>query len=593
MPTIPSLERRTVTPQTRISSVDTGGAASLGRVVAAGVKDILDTRDRYQLADAASKFSIMKHKQDSAYDEDMDYETIESRWDASMNDGLDEILQGISNPEARNFFAMESRTKIAAGKEKINNIAFSKERDVKRSEINTHLNGLREVVLGGDPEASRQAIADAEGLYAASVAKGYHGAEEAGNTIKAWKVDAAEAYVFTQDPKSQLEALHAPYVKDNIPSDRWKAIERNVKGNVTRQTASDMVDELGSDFSPDDLYEAANSIKDIELRAQVESRGEEVLGNRKAAKAFNDEKFFQETYLPVAMGDQELDVKSKEFLSASPQMQTNLLAAEAAKNAPPKHTSYDIVSTMNEKIRDKDWSGVRELLLTQRKFIDPVDFDKWSKISNEGDIPEEYKMAITLDQLILGKLNGEGITSNKEKYLVHDKVNRWRRKEIESGRGEPSDAAIEDFIDGKLKKVQLDPGYFSIWTEEKAFYELTPEDRKRLTANTLEEAKNAPDMQLNVVLNEVLDDTVDAKTLAKALRVGAEQSQVMSDDGESRIKPVMQAKIAARIANREPDVYQKILEEYQAAVLQTKDIFVQSMPPRAFLKEYLNAKQDK
>ena len=328
--------------------MDPRGLADVGRTAAAGIEQVAQARsarDRYQIAAANSKFSILKNAQDNAYDEDEDYETIEERWAENMNQGYNEILEGISNPEARNFFALENEPRIAAGRAKMNDVAFRKETDVQRGNVNSQLNGLREVGLGNDEESSRVAVQNATDIIEAAVATGYYSHEEGGKVLEAWKQDTANGYIRMQAPEDRVAALNSP-MADHIPSDDKAVLMREAKDAVLNNKAVDMVDALGEDFSARELYENTDKIEDTKLRLKAEQRGEAVLAKREAREQEEAEEFHQDEYLPVLLGEKELDVNTEEFRKLPTRLQDNLISAQQAKTAPRKKSDPWIQDTM-------------------------------------------------------------------------------------------------------------------------------------------------------------------------------------------------------------------------------------------------------
>jgi hypothetical protein len=326
MPTIPSLERRTVNPQVRMATVDPRGMASLGNVVGQGIEDVRgafkdakDKSDRYQLADAASKFSIMKNQQDNAYDEgDLEYETIPDRYALNVEDGLGEIAAGIKDPELRNLFLLENRPKVAAGTERMKNVAFGIETQVQRGNVNSRLNGLREVILNSDVEEDRvEAINNVKDSLSAAMGKGYYTPEEMVNLEKAFTVDAAIGYVDTLPIGQQRAALNSHMSIANIPEDVRKEKLRALEGAEVLEQAQQIARKLlNSDLSPDQIRKESSKYSG-DLYEEVKRQLDAEEGISKRNELNSNQTFHSDYFMNVLR--QEDGFKLEDLLAGKPE----------------------------------------------------------------------------------------------------------------------------------------------------------------------------------------------------------------------------------------------------------------------------------
>lgn len=567
MPTIPSLERRTVTPSSRVSNVAVADISSVGRELTGAITRVTDKRDQYELADAKTKFSILSHQQNNAYDQDDEYETIPQRWDENMSKGVDEIAAKISNPEARNFFMMEARERVEASRPRISQVAFSKERDVKRADMNTTLNGLREIVLGKDEEAARIAIEDAKNLYSAAAERGYVDHEEGVKTIQAWKQDAAVGRIRMLAPEDRAKVLKDPLVTANIQSDQLAELQRETDDAVLDQQADGIVSNLGFGFSRMQAYKVSSKIKDTKLKKKVEGRIKDVLGQQQAAEREQMEDYHQKWFAPTVLGEKELNTKDPEFMALDADLQASLIKVNQTRNTPKEHTNPALYETLITLERNKDWKTLRETVnkAIEDNQMSSSDIAKYMRISIEGDIPEEWESKFSLDQQIAGKLSqfGDHFTAD-DKIRVRGFVNDWHRDQVENG-----NIVTDEQLTKKIKEftteVDLNPNRFRIpFTKgTESFAKLDYEDRVKLINNTLTDVKKVSDNQFGLVISQISmgngpSEDEDGNSIdTKAIEVGAKNYQRLNDESQKSLVGFVR-KVDSKAANL---VQQELIKE--------------------------------
>jgi len=110
--------------------------------VAGALDTIRERNTRFEVSRARTDFLVNKAKQDYAYDNDPDYDTISERYSTSMQDILDSAAESIQDPWARQAFVDQARAQIAFGQERINQLAFGKFSDAEQASINESLEEL-------------------------------------------------------------------------------------------------------------------------------------------------------------------------------------------------------------------------------------------------------------------------------------------------------------------------------------------------------------------------------------------------------------------------------------------------------------------
>lgn len=523
MPIIPSLERRTVTPQTRIATVDPRGAAALGRTIGQGIEDVRgaykeakEKSDRYELATAASKFSIMKNQQDNAYDEgDLEYNTIPDRYALNVDEGLNEIAAGISNPELRNMFILENKPKVAAGIERMKNVAFGIETQVQRANINSRLNGLREVILGGEDGDRSDAINNVKDILAAAMDKGYYTPEEFVNIEKAFTVDAAIGWVDTLPISKQRDALNSEMAVENIPEDIRAKKLRGLEDREVLEQAQSIARTLIDKPLDEQLRESRKfSGKLYEaLKSQLDYEN----AKTKKVKLNADQTLHQDWYMKVVTGDEgytleDLESKdNKEFLQLEVEYQKDLLRAAKAAITSSQRISSDaaVIDKLHSLNANKKFEELRRYYKDNVDKLDSTDMDTWSKISNEGIVPPEYKPLFTMIQMVDQKLAAEGIKNVEDSLKVRNKLSDWYKKEFDRLQKEPDPDKMEKKIEDYIKEVTIpDSGYF--FDTDKRAFDTTEEEFFKMGAKFFEDNSEMDDETFKFTSRELLNRYSDS-----------------------------------------------------------------------------------
>jgi hypothetical protein len=559
MPTIPSLERRTVTPSSRVTNVGVADIGSVGRELGgaidrtrARVDEAAQKKTRYELADANSKLNILAYQQNNAYDRDDDYETIPDRWDESWSKGIDELASKISDPEARNAFMMQAAEQKEANRARITQLAFGKERDVKRSEMNTQYNALRDIVITGDAKQAADAINSMGELAQAGVDNDYYDHEEGGRLTQTWRQDAAIGRIEAIPPSDRVKALEDPLVLANIPADKLAMLRRTADDEVLDEQAMAAVDGLGSEFSLSRLYDVSSQIDDPNLRRKVEARGETQFKQRRNAKMEQAEEFHQNEFVPVLLGEKELDTSSPEFRKLPVNYQTSLIKATEAKDSPAKRTDPWVQDKMMELYTKQNFTELREFYISNIGKMSGADQSKWSKVSWDGVVPDDWKSKFTDVQRIVAEIKGAGITDVNAKDTIVKIVNNWHEEQIESGI-KVTDKDIQAKIKESIATVELDPtAYFN--KEEKKYYTLTPEEREEMVGTTLKSYDKVNDDQLNIVVRDVLENRNDMKEMMNTVQIGLSNPDRLSKSNQDAL--------AEKLVEFDPDLSTQI---YNAA----------------------------
>ena len=576
MPTIPSLERRTVTPGSRVTNVGVADIGSVGRELGgaidrtrARVDEAAQKKTRYELADANSKLNILAYQQNNAYDRDDDYETIPDRWDESWSKGTDELASKISDPEARNAFMMQAAEQKEANRARITQLAFGKERDVKRSEMNTQYNALRHIVITGDAKQAADAIKSMGELAQAAVDNDYYDHEGGGRLTQTWRQDAAIGRIEVIPPSDRVKALEDPLILANIPADKLAMLRRKADDEVLDEQAMTLVDGLGVDFSQMDALKLSRSLADQpELRTKVEQRANAAFVMKEKAEREQMEMYHNDWVVPVAMGEREIDPKDPQFLKLDADLKKDLMSISTASKTPATRTNPDIYEELIQLQTDKNFAGLQARVrqAIKDKEMSASDIAQFMRIGIEGQVPEEYEAPFTIDNRIEAILTSGGRQyNNNDKLSVREHVRQWYESQVKTYGKAPSDDEIDKRIGKYAMDVELNPSTKDMWfgSSKMKYSNLTYDQKVELFSDTLDAAKDAPDDQFDFIINEITQDAgprtnaegVDFKY--SAILTGALNRDKLTDETQAelvgfikRTSPKHAAEMATKLAKK-------------------------------------------
>jgi hypothetical protein len=544
MPTIPRLERRTVTPSSRISSVATPNLSALGEQISGAVERIKDKRTQYQIAEARSKFNILLHQQNSAYDNDDDHETIVPRWEQSVSEGVDGLIKNISDPEARNLFMLDVQERVEANRPRINALAFSKESDKKVADLMTDAEKAhKEIVETDDPIEAEHMINSLNDRATKMAEVGWMKDTTAVEFKQRFKQEAALGRLMKAAPADRKKLLQDDIIKNNVPPEKLAELERQVDDDLLNDQAEQIVTSLGSNFSLSDLWKATSKIENTDLKRKVEIRGEDVHKNIKAAKLEMSENLYQREFLSVLMGEKKLDTNSTEFNAMLPQHKSILVRVDQARKVPPKTSNIWTIDKLNGYIAKKDYEGLRKFLITpdpktgriELEHLAPKDQAFFSKISQQGEVPEDWDSPFTVAQTIasefgLGNSNSDVATMN----AVRNHVLTWMERQANAN-VKITDKDTLDEIRNAHAAIELDPTATGLFDskEEKQYYKLDDEERVQMIDVTLKNPSKVKDAQLNIVMRDMLENDKTDR-FEEVLNVGLAEPERLSPKNQER-----------------------------------------------------------
>jgi hypothetical protein len=264
MATIPQVTNRRPVSGGEQPIVKLAGGSSLQEATnlsADQLKKFHEMRSKDEISRARSKFLVLKAEQDSAYDDDEEFDTIPDRYSKVMDEGFALASQEISDERLREQFVLEMEPTLETGKQRIQGLAIGKSHDYERSEINEELGLLERAAVddAGDPVAIYEAISERVGSAAERNVISH---EQAQKITESFRTRVAVNKIKALNVEDRLNALNSPWA-ENIPA------------HVTKQLRDEAKDELRLSGAQDVAYSLFTESPDLtlqEARATLEAK---------------------------------------------------------------------------------------------------------------------------------------------------------------------------------------------------------------------------------------------------------------------------------------------------------------------------------
>jgi hypothetical protein len=459
IPNAENLQRRVASGLPDVTSISSAppGLAALEEVSQSLKKKAIKL-GAYESSKAEVDFLTLKTKQDRAYEQDEDYKTFDDRYTSELNKGMGEIALRISDPESRAEFINKNKLRVEQGRTRIQELAFSKERDFERASVNTNLDNLRETVLTGSPEEVSDAKLAIGSLLDTSVELGYHSEQEKGELKKSWQQSAALGRLSMMEPENQIEALKKPWAKD-LPSDVKMKLKKQAEKDLETNIAIDKVDDyLLEGLDQEQALEEIEGIKDKSLRRETEKRWDYEYQKEKDADHESQRQLRDQFAYDVSKGLTVDEIKLNnpeewEGMDSSTKMYLEGLQAESMQ--PVVRSNPDAVIHISELVARENWRGVAKLVkeYSDQGALSSKDKIDYAKIAIDGSMPIELTNELTNVQAVNTALTSAQIDDDDAKDLILHNIGKWRLDYIRTHNKEPDDAEREKFIDSQLLMV--------------------------------------------------------------------------------------------------------------------------------------------
>ena len=211
-----------------------GAVNRLGNTLEGVGQRIQEREDRLNYIKAKSAFNQARVAADNAFYDDQDYKTFIPRYSDAMKQAKNAAIDSIANPMMREEFEAQADLDIEQGLQRTAQLAWMKEKDYGRGQLEGILSQNRESFLQAGSDQARASVLGND-LEAINTAKelGYISSEEAEKRRIARTVEVSAAYLDTKDPYERLRLLgekdgYAQY----IPTDMRKAMEEKAQAEI-------------------------------------------------------------------------------------------------------------------------------------------------------------------------------------------------------------------------------------------------------------------------------------------------------------------------------------------------------------------------
>ena len=487
--------------------------------IGSSVVDFHNRRGNSEKTSADSGFTIAEYELRNSFqnERDEDYATMPDRYEERVRTLVGEHSEGISDRHRRAAFLEEQELRITQGKQYIIDKARGIETDFKLAELETSLNGLRELVINGQGE---DAIEKASAQIEAYQGDDYLSETEGTRLLTAFKEKSSTAWLKSIPAEKRVEALKSPLAQ-NLPSDIRIELKRQTDIELRGSKAAAEVDNyFAKDLSRAEMSAESANIEDHNLRDEVERRYSNRLADENSARIESENELFHKFYLPMRLGDMTIDemYNSEEGNAAletmSPAQVENLFQAEAATRTKTNPTYSDM--TVVHKILALHGSGQYEeavdYFLQNAHLLSASDIEQYSKLTTSGIKDPEWKFPVVAQQTLTSALVSAGVINDYDlgngESLMRDELKRWSLDFFNEHEKNPTDTQLKEKIDQLLLKTAWGPqwgaGYqYELTTEggiDIAIEELkedAPERYKRVMEQALKELREKyPDIPI-------------------------------------------------------------------------------------------------
>lgn len=278
MPQIPrgaDISRRVPDGQQAVSRRDTSAAGAGAAAISSNLvniagdrQEVTDNRSRYQLSQAKNAFLGAKTRQDHAYDNDQDYDTIATRYENEMRKEIESASLLIDDPRTRSLFLDDAGLQYTQGSERIKTLANGVERDYQRADTNEALRTSVEAIVSGDIRGGVDAM---EERIDAAVGMDYYSKEEGDALLVKTRNTAVAAYIDTLEPEDAVDEMKR--IGEMLPLSVQSTLNKRIKIGLTADVAMANVDSYmaqGMDYGQ--AIAAARLITDYDVRRATETR---------------------------------------------------------------------------------------------------------------------------------------------------------------------------------------------------------------------------------------------------------------------------------------------------------------------------------
>jgi len=450
-------------PIARMRPVSTG-LQELGAGLMADAGKMTDE----QVAKARADFLVLKAKQDSAYENDEDFETVQERYTEAVEGGLGEVAGTIGDASARNRFVDDMRPSVAVGIERAKDIAWGQKADYELGGLKERLNSLREAGLTGvggiDPDTGEtmdpitESASSANQMIDSAVANNYMSAESAAESKRLFRESLALGKIQMMPPEQRMDALKQKWASF-IPSDRRAQLMREAEEHMYEEKAQTIVDEWAGDSEIDtgEFMDRLRKIGDKRLRDKIETEWHYQNGQNERVR-LEEQRAFRDKYLSkVQLGDmKQSQIPRFDWKAMDAPTKTAIINAERARASGKTKLEFRLDHFEKRlKFEKAIEAGIPGAGTAMYNYFHKIAHEMnekqqraWAESSIDGDLPDQQKSTLTDQQYMNGRLSEKGDVELRREAILW--AGDWRDKYVAANKKEPSiterNKAFDDYV---------------------------------------------------------------------------------------------------------------------------------------------------
>lgn len=483
-------------------------------------RKVRDDRDRSSLAKAENDFLLLKAQEENAYDEDKDYATIEQRYTDAVTTGLGEVAASITDPIIRNEFVARQKINIEHGRQRMEELARTKEYDFERADLAERLEETARVGISGKDFMS--AYESGANLIDTNIALSE---VERVKLKEDLKKRIAVGRLDMLDPENRGKEISK--LEGYLPPDVIAKYKRETREALRNDRAQAVLDKMmGEGLSYADAKAQGQKIfKDADDRDEFNRRLDYENAKREQVRVENIKDVHDKYWRKVREGEMKvLDIPKEEREMMGEEGLNPLYAAQNAyaTQTAMKSSDRNVLWKLHQLNQDQSPAGkvaLTDYYVKNAHLLDETDFDSWGAKTAKGTTPPEVDSLLTLQQTALAKIQKQeedyGVTYDKDSdKLLLSELNDWFINQQKLYGKVPNENEKLAKLDQLLLRFPT-TGWF-MGSDEKALFEM---DSKDLGAAHYQAKTRNPDLYESAVKEAVGKEKLDPNSLLGKRRI--------------------------------------------------------------------------
>jgi len=397
----------------------------------------------------------------NAYNEREDYSEFEGEYQGNTEAMLGEHANTINNPEMRQKFINEFRPRIAVGREQLGNVAWGKEKEFEKSELDSATTtSIDAAVLSGDDDDIATIAANAKGLIQSHFDMGWIDEAERKERTEQFNHKMAVGILESKAPEKRVEMLKQSWAK-NLPASTHAKLVRESEEAMIEGQSIELVDSyIDNGLSYKEAKKDVKKLKDANARKAADQRIDYMYSKQEKEISIGRTEIYDEWFLPLRMGEKTIsDMPRDQLESLSPAQQNNLIAAQSSSVSKAK-TPFNsgLEDKLNILLKTKRFTELRTLYEENSANLNDAQNKTWSAVSIDGVIPPEIESLFSET----ASLEAKTPTLTKEQRApIKNELIEWHHKFQDLNKRVPTDKEYTDKIDKMILEFDPSSGWFS------------------------------------------------------------------------------------------------------------------------------------